>query len=38
MFNAAGVLYVPYNEDKDFSKEEVQDATHQIQKILKRFS
>ena len=38
MFDAAGIEYVPYNEEKDFSKEEVQEAAHQIQKILKRFS
>ena len=38
MFDAAGVEYVPYNLKKEFTKEEVQEAAHEIQKILKRFS
>jgi len=38
MFDAAGVEYVPYNLEKEFTKEEVQEAAHEIQKILKRFS
>ncbi len=38
MFDAAGVEYVPYNEEKEFKKEDVQEAAHEIQKILKRFS
>lgn len=38
MFDAAGVEYIPYNEEKEFSKEEVQEAAHEIQKIIKRFS
>ena len=38
MFDAAGVICVPYNKDKDFNKDETQEAGHQIQKILKRFS
>lgn len=38
MFDLAGVEYVPFNKNKDFSKEEVQEAANEIQKILKRFS
>ncbi len=38
MFDAAGVEYISYNEEKKFEKEEVQEAAQQIQKILKRFS
>ena len=38
MFDAAGVEYIPYNKNKSFSKEEVQEAAHEIQKIIKRFS
>lgn len=37
MFEAAGVEVVPYNNEKDFSKEDVQTATNNVQKILKRF-
>lgn len=38
MFDCAGVEYVPFNKEKSFSKEEVQGASHEIQKIIKRFS
>lgn len=38
MFDYAGVEYVPFNKNKDFSKEEVQQAAEEIQKIIKRFS
>ncbi len=38
MFDKAGVEYIPYNPYKNFSKEEVQGAANEIQKILKRFS
>ena len=38
IFDAAGVEYVPFNREKDFTKEEVQSAANEIQKILKRFS
>lgn len=38
MLEAAGVEAVAYNESKDFSKEEVQKATKEIQEILKNFS
>ncbi len=38
IFDAAGVEYIPFNINKSFSKEEVQGAAHEIQKILKRFS
>lgn len=38
MFQAAGVEIVPYNKEKDFSKEEVQEVTNGVQKMLKRFS
>ena len=38
MFDAAGVEYIPYNQEKDFTKDETQEAGRQIQKILKRFS
>ena len=38
MFDAAGVEYVPYNEEKEFEKSDVVEAAYQIQKILKRFS
>lgn len=38
MFDLAGVEYVPFNPKKNFTKEEVQGAANEIQKILKRFS
>lgn len=38
IFDCAGVEYVPFNKNKEFSKEEVQGAANEIQKILKRFS
>lgn len=38
IFDLAGVEYVPFNKNKEFSKEEVQGAASEIQKILKRFS
>ena len=38
IFDAAGVEYVAFNKEKEFSKEEVQGAANEIQKILKRFS
>lgn len=38
MFDAAGVEIVPYNDEKDFSKEEVQEVTGSVQKMLKRYS
>ena len=38
MFDAAGVEYVPFNKEKDFSKMEVQGSATEIKKILKRFS
>lgn len=38
MFDNAGVEYVAFNPNKEFSKEEVQGAAKEIQKILKRFS
>ena len=38
MFDAANIEYIPYNKEKEFTKEEVQESGKQIQKILKRFS
>lgn len=38
MFDKAGVECVPYNPFKNFSKNEVQGAVNEIQKILKKFS
>ena len=38
MFDNAGVEYVAFNPNEEFSKEEVQGAAKEIQKILKRFS
>jgi len=38
MFDEAGIEVVPYNDEKDFSKEEVQEVTGSVQKMLKRFS
>ena len=38
MFDAAGVEYIPFNKDKDFTKEEVQKSAHQIQEIIQNFS
>lgn len=38
MFKKAGVEVVPYNADKIFGKEEIQNSTEAIQKIIKRFS
>lgn len=38
MFEAADVEIVPYNKEIDFSKEEVQEVTNNVQKIIKRFS
>lgn len=38
MFDVAGVEYVPFNNKRDFTKDEVQGAANEIQKILKRFS
>ncbi len=38
MFDAAGIEVVPYHLEKEFTKEEVQETTHNIQKMLKRFS
>lgn len=38
MFDKAGVKYEAYNPCKNFSKDEVQGAANEIQKILKRFS
>lgn len=38
MFEYAGVECVPFNKNKDFTKEEVQGAASEIQKIIKRFS
>ena len=38
IFDAADVEYVPYNEDKDFIKDEVKAGSESIQKILKLYS
>ena len=38
MFEAAGVKCIAYNAEKDFTKEEAQEAGKKIQKILKKFS
>ncbi|MDD6223735.1 MAG: dCMP deaminase family protein [bacterium] len=38
MFDLAGVEYIPFNKNRSFSKADVQNATNEIQKILKRFS
>ena len=38
MFDAAGIEYVPFNREKDFTKNDVQSSANQIKKILKRFS
>lgn len=38
MFDKAGVSYVPFNKEIEFTKKEVQDSSFEIQKILKRFS
>lgn len=38
MFDNKGIEYVPYNEDKEFTKEEIQETTYEIQKMVKKFS
>lgn len=38
MFRAKGIIDVPYNEGVDFTKEEIQETTDEIQKMVKRFS
>ena len=38
MFDAAGVTYTAFNADKNFTKQEVSEASEGIQKIIKRFS
>lgn len=38
MFDKAGVEYIAFNKNKNFTKEEVREASEEIQKILKRFS
>lgn len=38
MFDQAGVEYVAFNKEREFSKEEVQGAAYEMQRILKRFS
>ncbi len=38
MLGDAGVQVIPYQIDRDFTKEEIQEATNGIQKIMKRFS
>jgi dCMP deaminase len=38
ILNSAGVAYKPYNEDKDFIKEEVCDGIESIQESVKSFS
>jgi len=38
IFDLAGVVYEPFNKNKNFTKEEVQGASSEIQKIIKRFS
>ena len=38
MFDAAGVEYMAFNQEKDFTKEEVQTSAHEIGKLIKSFS
>ena len=38
MFQCAGVEVIPYNAEKDFTKQEIQETTGAVQKMLKRFS
>lgn len=38
IFEAANIEYIAYNEEKEFTKSEVQESSVEIQKILKRFS
>lgn len=38
MLEKAGVEVVPYNQVKEFTREEVQETTNEIQKMLKRYS
>ncbi len=38
MFDAKGIEYVPYNPDVEFTKEEIQQTTNDIQKMVKKFS
>lgn len=38
MLKVAGIEVVPYNTKREFTKEEVQETTNGIQKMLKRYS
>lgn len=38
MFRCAGVETIPYNREKTFEKEDIEETTQGIQKMLKRFS